>query len=118
MITGVHALLYSKQADAAREFFRDVLGLPFVDAGRGWLIFAAPPTEIAVHPSDENSHELYLMCDDIERTKTELEAKGVKFARPVKDAGWGLVSAIVMPGGAELGIYQPKHPIAHDAKRS
>lgn len=113
MITGIHALVYSKQADATRSFIRDVLELPFVDAGRGWLIFAAPPTELAVHPSDENAHELYLMCDDIEATKAELESKGVNFIRPVTDQNWGLVTAIAIPGGGELGIYQPKHPLAH-----
>lgn len=113
MITGIHALVYSKEADATRAFIRDVLQLPFVDAGRGWLIFAAPPTELAVHPSDENAHELYLLCDDIEATKAELETKGVNFIRPVTDQNWGLVTAIAIPGGGELGIYQPKHPLAH-----
>ena len=110
--------MYSTEADAVREFFRDVLELPFVDVGRGWLIFAAPPTELAVHPDKRNAHELYLMCDDIAKTQKELEAKGVKFARPVEDQGWGLVTAIVMPGGAELGIYQPKHALAHGLKKS
>jgi predicted enzyme related to lactoylglutathione lyase len=118
MINGMHALIYSKKADAVRAFVRDVLGLDHVDAGRGWLIFAAPPTEIAVHPGDDASCELYLMCDDIETTKRDLEKKGVKFSRPVSDQGWGLVSAIELPDGEPLGIYQPKHPVAYKPARS
>jgi predicted enzyme related to lactoylglutathione lyase len=113
MITGVHALVYSKAADDARSFFKDVLGLESVDAGRGWLIFAAPPMELAVHPTEEEPHhELYLMCDDVAATVEELKGKGVEFARGISDQGWGLVTSIRMPGGGELGLYQPKHPTA------
>jgi predicted enzyme related to lactoylglutathione lyase len=113
MITGVHALVYAPDAEAVRALFRDVLGFRSVDAGEGWLIFALPPAELGVHPAeDEPSHELYLMCDDIHATIAELEAKGVKLARPITEAGWGLVTAIVLPGGGELGIYEPRHPTA------
>jgi predicted enzyme related to lactoylglutathione lyase len=114
MITAVHTLVYADDPEQARAFFRDVLGWPHVDAGGGWLIFRAPPTEIAVHPADGNKHELYLMCDDIEATMAELEAKGVEFTGPPSDEGWGLLTALRVPGGGELGIYQVKHPVAVD----
>jgi predicted enzyme related to lactoylglutathione lyase len=110
MINAVHAVIYTKDAEAARAFFRDVLGLPHVDAGHGWLIFALPPAEMGVHPTDgENHHQLYLMCDDVEATVAELKAKGVEFTQPVKDAGFGLLTAMKVPGGGELSLYQPKH---------
>jgi catechol 2,3-dioxygenase-like lactoylglutathione lyase family enzyme len=112
MITGIHALLFSKQADEVRAFFRDVLGFESVDAGGGWLIFALPPAELGIHPTDGSSRqELYLMCDDIEATARELADRGVELARPVSDEGFGLVTAIKIPGG-ELALYQPKHPTA------
>ena len=116
-ITGLHAILYSTQDDATRTFFRDVLGLPFVDAGRGWLIFKAPPAEIAVHPAEEGGrHELYLMCDDLDATIAELHAKGV-VTRAVSEQRWGRLTQIVLPSGEELGLYQPKHPTAIDPVR-
>lgn len=111
MITGVHAVMFTSEADGLRAFIRDVLGLDSADAGGGWLIFALPPAELAAHPSDgDPSTALYLMCDDIEATVAELEAKGVEFARPVSDEGWGLVTAMRVPGGGELGLYEPRHP--------
>ena len=111
-IIGLHAILYSKKAEATRAFLRDVLGLPNVDAGRGWLIFAAPPAEIAVHPADDiEKHELYLMCDDLEGTIAELAAKGVATG-PIHDQPWGRLTHVVLPSGGELGMYQPKHPTA------
>ena len=111
MITGVHAVMFTSEADGLRAFLRDVLGLDSVDAGGGWLIFALPPAELAAHPSHgDTSTALYLMCDDIEATVAELEAKGVEFARPVSDEGWGLVTAMRVPGGGELGLYEPRHP--------
>ena len=111
MINGVHAVLFTQDADALRAFLRDVLELPSVDAGGGWPIFGLPPAELAAHPSDEaGGTELYLMCDDIRATVAELEAKGVELARPVSDEGWGLVTAIELPGGGELGLYEPRHP--------
>lgn len=110
MITGVHAITFSPDAEKLRSFFADVLNLPSVDAGGGWLIFALPPAELAVHPTDGGSrHELYLMCDDIHATLTELSSKGVEVARDISDAGWGLLAAIRLPDGAELPIYQPRH---------
>jgi predicted enzyme related to lactoylglutathione lyase len=111
MITGVHAVLFTTDAEADRAFFRDVLELPSVDAGGGWLIFALPPAELAAHPADEGGkHELYLMCDDVDATIAELKARGGAVARPISDEGFGLVTAIRLPGGGELGLYQPKHP--------
>ena len=112
MISGIHAIIYSKQADRLREFFRDVLKLPSVDAGHGWLIFAAPPTELAVHPDQNGYHELYLMCDDIQATSADLRAKGVELATPIADRGWGLVTRLKLPSGDQVGLYQPKHPTA------
>ncbi len=111
MINGVHAIVFSPQAEQVRAFFADVLGLSSVDAGRGWLIFALPPAELAVHPADgEPRHELYLMCDDIQATLAELRDKGVEVARDVTDQGWGLLAAIRLPDGGELPIYEPRHP--------
>ena len=111
MITGVHGIIFSEDAEADRAVFRDVLTLTSVDAGDGWLIFALPPAELAVHPSDGGSrHELYLMCDDVESTVDELSAKGVEFTGPITDQGWGLLTAIKLPGGGELGLYEPRHP--------
>ncbi len=111
MITGVHAVIFSTDAEGDRAFFRDVLELPSVDAGGGWLIFALPPGELAAHPADEGSrHELYLMCDDVHATIDELKAKGVEFSGPVSDEGFGLMTTIRLPGGGELGLYEPRHP--------
>jgi catechol 2,3-dioxygenase-like lactoylglutathione lyase family enzyme len=110
MIDGLHAILFTRDADALRAFFRDVLELPSVDAGGGWDIFGLPPAEVAAHPAEESGAELYLMCDDIEATVAQLETKGVALARPVSDEGWGLVTAIALPGGGELGLYEPRHP--------
>jgi hypothetical protein len=112
VINGVHALIYSREADGVRSFFRDVLGGASVDAGDGWLIFALPPAELAVHPTEGTAHhELYLMCDDIEGTMRDLERKGVSCGA-VTDQGWGLVTSIRLPGGDELGLYEPRHPVA------
>ena len=111
MITGLHAIMFSPEAEKVRAFFRDVLGLPSVDAGQGWLIFAMPPAELAVHPADgEARHELYLMCDDIQATLAELRDKGVEVTRDVTDQGWGLLTAIGLPDGSQLPIYEPRHP--------
>jgi catechol 2,3-dioxygenase-like lactoylglutathione lyase family enzyme len=110
MITGVHAIVYSKDAEGVRDLFRDVLGFTSVDAGDGWLIFALPPAELAAHPSEgAEHHELYLMCDDVHATVEELKAKGVELAHPVRDEAFGLLTAIVLPGGGELGLYEPRH---------
>jgi catechol 2,3-dioxygenase-like lactoylglutathione lyase family enzyme len=110
MIGGAHVIIYSTDAEADRGFFRDVLGFDAVDAGGGWLIFALPPTELAVHPhATGDRHELYLMCDDVYATVAELQAKGVEIAREVTDQGFGLLAAIRLPGGGKLGIYEPRH---------
>ena len=111
MITGVHAVIFTTDAEADRAFFRDVLELPSVDAGGGWLIFALPPAELAAHPADEDGrHELYLMCDHVHATVEELKTKGVEFSRSLSDEGFGLLTAIRLPGGGELGPYEPRHP--------
>ena len=111
MITGIHAIVFSAEAEKTRGFFTDVLGLPSVDAGGGWPIFALPPAELAVHPADGDArHQLYLMCDDIHATLAELKGKGAELAREVSDEGWGLLAAIRLPDGSELPIYEPRHP--------
>ena len=113
MITGIHAIVFSPEAEQVRAFFRDVLGLSSVDAGGGWPIFALPPAELAVHPADGSTrHELYLMCDDIHATLAELRGKGVDVAKDVTNQGWGLLAAIRLPDGSELPVYQPRHPSA------
>lgn len=112
-IKGVHAIMFGEDAEAIRDFLKNVVDLDYVEAGGGWPIFRLPPTELAAHPSETSGHyELYLMCDDIEQTRTELEAKGVEFTMPVRDQGWGLVTAMQVPGGGELGLYQPLHATA------
>ena len=107
----MHAIIFSTEAQRARAFLRDVLGFDAVDAGGGWLIFALPPAELAVHPTTgEPKHELYLMCDDIHATVAALTAKGAQFTRPVSAEGSGLMTALQIPGGGELGLYEPRHP--------
>jgi predicted enzyme related to lactoylglutathione lyase len=114
MISGAHIVIYSTDAEADGKFFRNVLKLSHVDAGGGWLIFALPPAELAVHPGEENgSHELYLLCDDLKATLKELKKKKAKCSVPI-ERGWGTVSKITLPGGSKLGLYQPKHPLAHN----
>ena len=109
MIFGAHVILYSEDADADRAFIRDILGLSSVDAGHGWLIFALPPAELALHPADDSAAELYFMCDDLEADMAALVAKGVHCSE-VEEARWGSVTRIQLPGGGMVGIYQPKHP--------
>lgn len=111
MITGAHVILFSRDADADRDFLHDVIGFDSVDAGGGWLIFALPPSEIAIHPAEEGRHELYLMCDDIDATIGELQRKGVSMKLPIIEQRWGRVVHIELPGGGEVGLYQPKHPL-------
>jgi catechol 2,3-dioxygenase-like lactoylglutathione lyase family enzyme len=111
VINGLHAIVFSPEAEKVRAFLGDVLGLPSVDAGGGWLIFASPPAELAVHPTEgPGYHQLYFMCDDINATLAELRAKGVEVAADVSDQGWGLLAAIRLPDGSEFAIYQPRHP--------
>jgi predicted enzyme related to lactoylglutathione lyase len=119
MITGVHAIIYAERAEATRAFLRDVLGLSHVDADHGWLIFKLPPAEVGVHPTGEQAlpsgtHELYLTCDDVEATVADLKGKGVEFATGIVEAGFGLLTTMKIPGGGDLGLYQPKHTTAFD----
>ena len=123
MISGVHCVVYADDADLARQFFRDVLGWPFVDAHGGWLIFGTGPSELGVHPTSGHHddqewstparHEVTLMCDDIAATMAELKAKGAEFAGEAREAGFGLTAMLKVPGAGEMMIYQPRHPVAH-----
>jgi catechol 2,3-dioxygenase-like lactoylglutathione lyase family enzyme len=116
MIFGAHIVLYSKDSEADRVFFRDVLGLKSVDAGHGWLIFALPPAEAAFHPSEENGlHELFFMCEDLTAEMTALTQKGVAFSE-VQEARWGTIVRMKLPGGSDIGLYQPKHAVALDRR--
>jgi catechol 2,3-dioxygenase-like lactoylglutathione lyase family enzyme len=134
--TATHTLIFSDDADQTRAFFRDVLGFPFVDAHGGWLIFKLPPAELGIHPTEvanptpdprrgpdssapapaipARHHEISLMCDDINETVAELTSRGVEFTSPITDRGFGLVTSMKIPGGGELGLYQPKHLTAYD----
>lgn len=117
MIVGAHVIVYSQNSDADRAFLRDVLGFAHVDVGGGWLIFGLPPSEVAVHPADDNGgHELYLMCDDVERFCADMAARGIATA-PVQNQGWGLLTDITLPGGGKLGVYQPRHARPPAAKK-
>ena len=118
MITGAHVIVYSKNPEADRAFFRDVLKFSSVDAGQGWLIFALPPAEGAFHPAEKNDiHELYFMCDDLKATMESLKGKKVKCG-PVTEERWGLLTRISLPSGGKIGLYQPKHPTAISLKRN
>jgi catechol 2,3-dioxygenase-like lactoylglutathione lyase family enzyme len=110
VIAGAHTIVYASDPEAARTFFRDVLGFPAVDAGDGWLIFELPPGELAVHPGPAAGHELFFMCPDLERTVATLKARGVEFAAPISDEGWGLLTRLAVPGAGEIGLYEPRHP--------
>jgi len=110
---GVHALLYTSEPEAVREVLRDVFGWEHVDAGDGWLIFALPPAELGVHPAEHVvRRDLSLMCDDLETTMAELRAKGIEFAGEPEDEGWGITVTMRLPGGADLLLYEPRHPTA------
>jgi len=110
MITGAHAIIYSKDPKADLAFFRDVLQLPNVDAGDGWLIFRLPPSEVAVHPAEENNkHELYLMSDDIDDFIRKMAAAGIQCS-PVQQQRWGKLTDLTLPGGGKIGVYEPLHP--------
>ena len=110
MISGVHAIIYSKHAEAVRAFLSEVLGLQSVDAGEGWPIFAGPPLEIAVHPTDgKPEHELFLMCDDVRAVAAKLEQHGIR-TEPIAERSWGLATTIELAGGERIGLYEPRHP--------
>jgi hypothetical protein len=109
MITGAHSIIFSANPEADRAFLRDVLGLPHVDVGDGWLIFGLPPAEVAVHPSDNNgAHQLYLMCHDVEALAATMALRSIETTE-VRDEGWGLITDITLPGGGKLPVYQPRH---------
>lgn len=109
MINGAHCIIYSKDADADRAFFKDVLGLPHVDVGDGWLIFGLPPAEVAIHPgATGGTHEVYLMCEDIEAFVDAVGKRGIT-TDAIANRGWGLLVNVHLPGGATLGVYQPRH---------
>ena len=116
MITAAHVIVYSKDAEADRAFFRNVLGFPSVDAGHGWLIFGLPAAEAAFHPDEQNGrHELYLMCDNLKEEMARLRAQGVALGE-VTEERWGSLTSMALPGGGKLGLYQPKHPTAFQVK--
>jgi len=116
MISGAHVIVYSRDAGADRAFIRDVLGFDSIDAGGGWLIFALPPAEVAVHSDDRGGrHELYLTCDDIDATAADLQRLGANVSMPVEEVRWGRLVKVQLPGGGELIVYQPKHPLAPHA---
>jgi catechol 2,3-dioxygenase-like lactoylglutathione lyase family enzyme len=117
MITGAHVVLYTKDAEADRAFFRDVLGFRNVDAGHGWLIFALPPAEAAMHPAEQNDRaELYLLCEDLNAELAGLVKKGVVFEEPHRER-WGTIAKIRLPGGGAIGLYQPAHALAIDSQQ-
>jgi catechol 2,3-dioxygenase-like lactoylglutathione lyase family enzyme len=115
MISGAHVVVYSRNAEADRAFFRDILGFKSVDAGHGWLLFALPPAEAAFHPSEEHMHELYFMCDDLKAEMAALAKNGVQCSR-VEEARWGSITTMRLPSGGNVGLYQPKHPTAIASK--
>jgi hypothetical protein len=109
MINGAHVIIYSKNAEEDRKFMNDVIGLPSVDAGDGWLIFGLPSSEVAIHPHSKNDeHELYFMCEDVEKLVAQMKKKNIECG-PVQNQGWGLLTQVTLPGGGKLGIYQPRH---------
>ncbi len=124
MLTAVHSIVYADDPEAARRFFRDVLGWPHIDAGGGWLLFTTGPSELGVHPtsgtegdgwSTPQHHEIALMCDDLEQTVAELADRGAEFTGGLRDEGFGRTTTIKIPGAGEMLLYQPHHPPAFDA---
>jgi hypothetical protein len=122
MITGAHSIIYSTNPEADRAFLRDILKLPHVNVGHGWLIFGLPPAEVAVHPSDKNDvHEFYLMCDDVRKFVATMKEHNIS-CHDIQDQGWGVLTHVTLPGGGKIGVYQPRHarpkPISVPAKSS
>lgn len=110
VIRGAHVVIYSADAEADRDFFRDVLDFPFVDAGHGWLIFALPPAELAVHPAERgDTHELFLLCDDVRAFVARMAEREIVCSEPQVER-WGIVTRLPLPGGGQVGVYQPDHP--------
>lgn len=109
MITGAHSIIYSTNPEADRTFFRDILKMPYVDVGHGWLIFGLPPAEVAVHPSEKNDfHELYLICEDVKKFAVAMSQQSIR-CDEIRDQGWGILTHITLPGGGKIGVYQPRH---------
>jgi len=109
VIIGAHSILYSTDAEADRAFLRDVLGLPNVDVGGGWLIFGLPPAEVAVHPGEDNDvQEFYLMCDDVKAFIAEMKKRHIACSE-IHNQPWGMLTQLTLPGGGKLGVYQPRH---------
>jgi catechol 2,3-dioxygenase-like lactoylglutathione lyase family enzyme len=108
MITGMHAVIYTRDAEADRAFFRDVLGFAAADAGGGWLIFALPPSELACHPAEKEMQEVFLLCDDVNATVAGLAARGIA-CTAVSEQSWGRLTRVTLPSGGTLGLYQPRH---------
>jgi len=109
MMIGAHSIIYSQNPEADRSFLRDVLGLPHVDVGEGWLIFGLPPAELAVHPSAKNGvHEFYLMVKDIKKFVSLMKKNKILYSPP-KNQGWGILTQVILPGGGKLGVYEPRH---------
>jgi hypothetical protein len=116
MITGAHSIIYSKDPEADRAFLKEVIGLPSVDVGEGWLIFGLPPAEVAVHPSRKNGlHEFYLICKDANVFTAAMKKRRIACS-PVQDFGWGLMTMVTLPGGGQLGVYEPRHARPKSAK--
>lgn len=111
-VIGVHTLLYTSEPDELRQVLAEVFGWRSVDAGEGWLIFAVPPAEMGVHPSDQPSHAISMMCDDLEATMADLTGKGIEFRGEPQDEGYGIVATMVLPGDVEVDLYEPRHPVA------
>jgi hypothetical protein len=114
-VTGVHAVIYTPEAEELRALLRDAFGWSHVDAGDGWLIYALPPAELGVHPGDLPGQEISVMCDEIGATMADLSSKGVAFRGEPEERGWGIVVTMILPGGVEMLLYQPRHPTAHAA---
>ena len=112
-VSGIHALIYTPEADELRRFLGDIFGWSSVDAGEGWLIFALPPAELGVHPADRPRYELSLTCAELTGTMDELRARGVTFRGEPEEQSWGTGVTMVLPGGVEMLLYEPRHPIAH-----
>lgn len=115
-IFGAHLVLFSEAAEADRSFLAEILGLSSVDVGAGWLIFRLPPSEVAVHPAETQGAELYLMCDDLDSEMRSLAERGA-ICSDIEEAGWGSMTRIDLPGGGQIGLYQPRHPLAIEGNR-